>query len=71
MEWGSTLEAELEDQFLAVDLIHLLANMPEAKSVQNRKRRTVGRSHTGENASLARVSCPLDQGFGGFRRVAS
>src|SRR3989442_7847357 len=65
------LEAELEDQILAVDLIHLRADVPKAKFVQYRERRTVGRCHAGEDGPLARASSPLDQPLGGFGRVAS
>src|SRR6267378_3745885 len=63
------LGAKLEDQFPAVDLIHLLADVPKAKSVQDGERRTVGRCHAGEDCPLARVSSPLDEPLGGFRRV--
>src|SRR6267378_5172908 len=65
------LGAELEDQFPAVDLIHLLADVPKAKSFQDRERRTVGRCQAGEDGPPARVSSPLDQALGGFGRIAS
>src|ERR1700737_3695604 len=65
------LEGELEDQFLAVDLIDLLADMPKAKFGQDRNRRAIARCHTGEDFPFAVVSCPLDQPLGCFGGVAS